>query len=454
MKKNDVYKVEIIDLTHEGNGVARIDGFPIFIENALPGEIVNIKILKLGKKFGYGKVESYETYSPDRVEGVAVEYLRTGIADFGHMSYAAQKMFKRKQIVDLLRKNARLVDYPVMDTLGAEGDAVLRYRNKASIPVRKVNGVLETGFFRKHSHSLMPIEDFYIQDPVIDQVVLLARDLMRKYDIKAYDEFEKTGLVRNVVVRRGHYSGEIMVTFVTTKPKFFSVERIIDGLTKTFPAVKSVMQNINDSDGNAIFGREWKVLYGQDYITDQMMGHDFQISAPSFYQVNTVMAEKLYQTAIDFADLKSTDIAVDAYSGIGTIGLSFADKVAEVYGMEVIPEAVENAKHNADLNGITNTHYEVGKAENVMPQWVRQGIQPDVVFVDPPRKGLEESFIKTVSEVGPERVVYVSCNAATFARDVARFAEHGYELTKVQPVDLFPQTHHIELVSLLTRVER
>ena len=211
------------------------------------------------------------------------------------------------------------------------------------------------------------------------------------------------------------------------------------------------MQNINDQNTNAIFGKEWRTLYGQDYITDQMLGNDFQISGPAFYQVNTEMAEKLYQTAIDFADLGEEDVVIDAYSGIGTIGLSVAKHVKEVYGVEVIPEAVENSQKNASLNGITNAHYVCDTAENAMKNWLKEGIQPTAILVDPPRKGLTESFIKASVQTGASRIAYISCNVATMARDIKLYQELGYELKKVQPVDLFPQTHHVECVSLLVK---
>ena len=297
----------------------------------------------------------------------------------------------------------------------------------------------------------MPIEDFYIQDPVIDQVVLALRDLIRRFDLKPYDEKERSGLIRNLVVRRGHHSGEIMVILVTTRPKVFRVDQLIEQLIKQFPAIKSVMQNINDQNTNAIFGKEWRLLYGQDYITDKMLGNDFQISGPAFYQVNTEMAEKLYQTAIDFADLGEEDVVIDAYSGIGTIGLSVAKHVKDVYGVEVIPEAVENSQKNAALNNITNTQYVCDTAENAMKNWLKEGIQPTAILVDPPRKGLTESFIKASAQTGADRIAYISCNVATMARDIKLYQELGYELKKVQPVDLFPQTHHVEAVSLLVK---
>ena len=329
----------------------------------------------------------------------------------------------------------------------------LHYRNKAQVPVRRVNGQLETGFFRKNSHDLMPIEDFYIQDPVIDQVVLAVRDLLRRFDLKPYDEKEQSGLIRNIVVRRGHYSGEIMVILVTTRPKIFRVNQLIEQLVVRFPNIKSIMQNINDQSGNAIFGKEFRTLYGRDYVTDRMLDNDFQIAASAFYQVNTEMAEKLYQTAIDFAELNTEDIVVDAYSGIGTIGLSVAKHIKEVYGVEVIPQAVENSKKNAELNGISNAHYVCDSAENAIKKWLNQGIKPSVIMVDPPRKGLTESFIKSSVSMNPKKIIYISCNVATMARDIKLYQELGYKLTKVQPVDLFPMTHHVETVALLSKLD-
>ena len=442
-------EVEIVDLSHEGAGVAKAEGLVFFVENALPGELIRMRVLKVNKKIGFGKVEEFLRTSDQRNENLDMAYLRTGIADLGHLNYSAQLDFKRKQVKDSLYKIAGLSDVEVLPTLGMEQP--LGYRNKAQVPVRRVNGQLETGFFRKNSHDLLPIEDFYIQDPVIDQVILFTRDLLRRFDLKPYDEQEKTGLIRNLVVRRGHYLGEIMVILVTTRPKIFRVERLMEHLTEAFPAIKSIMQNINDQNTNAIFGKDWRTLYGQDYITDQMLGNDFQISGPAFYQVNTKMAEKLYQTAIDFAELKADDLVIDAYSGIGTIGLSVAKHVKEVYGVEVIPEAVENSQKNATLNNIANAHYVCDTAENAMKSWLREGIQPTVILVDPPRKGLTESFIKASAQTGADRIAYISCNVATMARDIKLCQELGYELKKVQPVDLFPQTHHVEAVSLLVK---
>ena len=451
LNKNDIVEVEIVDLTHEGAGVAKVNGFVFFVDNALPGEVIKMRVLKLKKNIGFGKVEEYVTLSPNRNQDIDATYLRSGIADFGHMTYEEQLKFKRKQVVDNLYKTAGISDVEVAETLGME--TPYAYRNKAQVPVRRVKGQLETGFYRKNSHDLIPIEDFLIQDKEIDKLIVFVRDLLRRYDLKPYDEKEQTGLIRHLVVRRGHYSGQMMLVFVTTRPKIFRIDQVIAKITEAFPSVVSIIQNINDKNTNAIFGKEFRTLYGQDTITDSMLGNDYEISAQSFYQVNTEMAEKLYQTAIDFSDLSSDSIVIDAYSGIGTIGLSFAKQVKEVYGVEVIETAVEDAKKNAERNGITNAHYVADSAENAMAKWSKDGIKPDVIIVDPPRKGLTESFIKASVAMQPEKITYVSCNPATMARDIKLYQELGYELKKVQPVDLFPQTHHVETVALLSKLD-
>ncbi len=268
LKKNEIVTVEIVDLTHEGAGVAKVDGLVFFVENALPGEIIRMRVLKVNKKIGYGKVEEYLEKSPHRNEKLDLAYLRSGIADLGHLAYPEQLKFKAKQVKDSLYKMAGISDIEVPLTLGM--DHPVQYRNKAQVPVRRVNGQVETGFFRKNSHDLMPIEDFYIQDPVIDQVVLALRDLIRRFDLKPYDEKEQSGLIRNLVVRRGHHSGEIMVILVTTRPKVFRVDQLIEQLIKQFPAIKSVMQNINDQNTNAIFGN---LIMGIDVAIEEKEGY-------------------------------------------------------------------------------------------------------------------------------------------------------------------------------------
>ncbi|CAM3022242.1 23S rRNA (uracil(1939)-C(5))-methyltransferase RlmD [Lactococcus hircilactis] len=448
LKKNRVFETEVLDLSHEGYGVVKIGGFPLFVENALPGETIEVRVTKIGKSYGYGRLEKIIIPSEFRKNNIDLDYLRTGIADFGHMTYEAQLRFKQKQVVEVLHKIAPKEEFSVLPIIAAP--EATKYRNKAQVPVRAINGQLETGFFRKNSHQLIPITDFYIQNPEIDQLIAFIRDELRKLGSAnkiAYDEEKRRGWLRNIVIRRAHHTGEMMLVLVVTSPQFpFDKTEFLSVLTENFDTLKSIQLNINTSNGSYIFGKKWEILFGQATIEDTMLGKKFQISAPAFYQVNTAQAEKLYQTAYDFAELKKTDHIVDAYSGIGTIGLCVADQVSQVYGMEVISEAVENAKINANLNNLHNINYVTGTAEHVMAAWLADGISPDVIFVDPPRKGLDEQFIEAATQMNARTLIYISCNPATFARDVVRLKTKGYELKLTQPVDLFPQTHHIEVV--------
>lgn len=450
VKKNDIINATITDLTYEGLGVAKVDGFPLFVENALVGEEVRIKVLKAGKNYGYAKVIKFVTESPERVEVKDVKLTQTGIAPLQHLAYPAQLAFKQTQVKNVMAKIAKMPDVKVEATLGMENP--FEYRNKAQVPVRKIDDHLATGFFRKNSHDLVEIDNYHIQDEKIDEAIVTIRGILQHFFVTPYNEDDNTGFLRHLIVRRGHYSHQMMVVMVTRKGKFFDGKMIAEKIHDALPEVVSIVQNINPEKTNVILGKENVVLWGQAYYEDKLLGNKFEISAPSFYQINTTQAEVLYQKAIDFADLKPTDIVVDAYSGIGTISLSVAKKVEHVYGVEVVPVAVEDAQTNAQINKIDNTTFIVGPAEHVMAQWQEEGIKPNVVIVDPPRKGLAESFIDATVAMEPEKVVYVSCNPATLARDLALFADKGgYVVKEVQPVDLFPQTFHVECVALLEK---
>lgn len=451
IKKNETYTTVIDDLTYEGMGVAHIDGFALFVENALPGEEVELLVVKTGKKFGYGKVLKRLSDSSERVPVENHDLLRSGIAPLSHMKYESQLVFKQNQIKHVMDKIAHLPEVEVKESIGMEKPYA--YRNKAQIPVRNINGELTTGFYRKNSHDLLPIEDYFIQDPKIDEAILVVRDILRRFNVKPYNEEENTGFLRHIVIRRGHYSHEMMVVLVTRKEKFFKGVEIATEIQKALPEVVSVVQNVNTEKTNVILGRQENLLLGREYIFDNLLGKTYRISAQSFYQVNTEQAEKLYQLAIDLADLQSTDTVIDAYCGIGTIGLSFADRVHHVYGVEVVKQAINDAKFNALKNEIDNVTFRTGKAEDIMLKWVEKGIRPDVIFVDPPRKGLTESFIEATAEINPAKIVYISCNPATLARDLKHYATLGYEAKSIQPVDLFPQTNHVESVTLLNRIK-
>ena len=450
--KNEEYSAMVTDLTYEGNGLVKIDDFPVFVPNALPGEQITVRITKVASHFAWGRVMNWQTKSADRVDVKDKKYIQTGIAPLGHLKYTAQLKFKQHQIQELLVK-AHLDNIEVLPTLGMEKP--YHYRNKAQVPVKMVRGQLETGFYKRGSHTLVPIEDFYIQDPVIDQAIVVVRDLLRKYHVTPYNEQNGQGVIRTVMVRRGYYSHEVMVVLVTNTKRLPMKQQIVDGIVAGVPEVKSIVQNINDRRTNRLLGDQDVTLWGADEIHDQLLGIDFAISPLSFYQVNPQQTERLYQAAIDNAGLDGSQTVIDAYCGIGTISLAVAKHAKQVYGVEIVPAAIADAKKNAQNNGITNAEFVVGKAEEQFAEWQAEGLKPDVVIVDPPRKGLAESLIEATGKMAPKKVIYVSCNPATLVRDIQRFAEQGYHVTKpIQPVDQFPQTTHVESVTVLERTDK
>lgn len=449
--KNDKVWLKIEDLTHDGRGVGKVDYYPVFVENAIPGEEIEVRILKTTKKFAYGKVLQWKVKSENRVEDedIVSDWIRTGIAPLHHMTYEAQLEFKQNQVEKVVKRIGGFENVEVKTVKGMDDPS--KYRNKAQIPVRKVQDRLQTGFFRRNSHDLVPIEDFYIQEPEIDAALMVIKPILEQYNVKPYDEEKQGGNLKNIVIRKGHYTNELMIVFVTKKKKIFKIGEICKEIVEAVPNVTSMIQSIHTENNNVILGKEFVRLYGKEYIEDQLLGNTYHISAKSFYQVNTKQAEVLYQEVIERAELKKSDIVLDAYCGIGTIGLSLANQVQHVYGVEMIQDAINDAEKNAEINGIENVDFKVGKAEFVFEKWLEDGIKPNVIIVDPPRKGLTESFIEVSSKMNPEKIVYVSCDPATFARDLKLYAERGYTPDYVQPIDMFPQTSHIECVTVLTK---
>ena len=446
--KNQEFDATVIDLTYEGNGVVKVDDFPIFVPNAVPGEEIRVGITKVAGTYAFGRVVKTLKESEDRNKDVDVATLTTGIAPLAHLKYDAQLRFKQNQIQELFKKQH--VDVEVSETLGMENPT--GYRNKAQIPTRELRGELTTGFFRRGSHNLMPIEDFYIQDPEIDKAIVVIRDILRKYHIPAYNEFEHTGVIRNIMVRRGYYSHEMMVVLVTRSKKLPGAEMIVDEIREALPEVKSIIQNVNQEKTNVILGEKNNTLWGKNVITDTLFGKKFAIGPNSFYQVNPQTTETLYQLAADKAGLNGDEEVIDAYSGIGTISLTIADRVKSVLGVEIVPGAGDDAKRNADITGVTNAKFELGKAEEKMVEWHDAGMRPDVIFVDPPRKGLTPELIDAATGMEPEKFVYISCNPATLARDTVQILENGYHIEgPVQPIDQFPQTTHIESITVFVK---
>lgn len=451
VQENNTYEVEITDLSHQGLGVAHVDGYPLFIENALPGETVLVRITHVGRRMGHGLMVEMIQASPHRVDELDDLHMQNGTMPLQHLAYAEQLKFKQQQVKKQLAKVGGFKDIPVYETIGMEHP--YGYRNKAQIPVREVRGQLTTGFYRKRSHNLIPIEDFIIQHPEMDSAILIVRDILRKYKVAPYDEENHAGDIRHIIVRRGFFTGEIMLVLVTNSMILPHAQEIIAAIREEIPEVVSIIQNINSEKTNVILGKQAMVLFGKDYYTDELMGHTFKISHQSFYQINSQQTEKLYSVAVDYANLTGEEVVVDAYSGIGTMTLALAEKAKQVYGVEIVPQAIENAKTNAVDNAIDNVAFEVADAGDWLVQKAKDGLAVDVVVVDPPRKGLAKEFIDAVLEMKPERMVYVSCNPSTLARDLKLLHEGGYKLEEVQPVDMFPQTYHIEVVCRLTRNE-
>lgn len=450
MEKNQIIDLEITDLSYEAMGVAHYEGMTVFVTSAIPGEIVRAKILKVKKTFAFAKIEELIKESPDRVKIELNQWVQTGLASLAHIKYNKQLEFKRNQVVNLLKK-AHLDDVQVGSTLHSPEET--GYRNKAQVPVREVAGQLEIGFFRRHSHDLVPLTNFLTTDPEIDRVLVAVRDILRQYRVPAYDEIHNQGEVRYLDVRRSKATGEMMVILVCLHKDFAQLPKVATDIKK-IPGVTSLVLNYNPKKTNVILGKVDYLIFGKPQLTDQIGDVKFRISPESFFQINSLQTPRLYDLAIKKANLQPEDAVVDAYSGIGTIGLTVAKHVRSVRGIESVRDAVKDANNNAKLNDIRNAKYVTGKAEEIMPKWAEKGMQVDIIFVDPPRKGLTPEFIEAAAKTNPKKIVYISCNPATLVRDLQEFQKLGYTFDQIDPVDMFPQTPHVEAVTVLERAEK
>lgn len=449
VEKNKDYELDIDNLGMNGEGIGRIEGFTVFVEGAIPGERVLIKVVKVTKSYAYGKLLHIIQKSQDRTEPPCPYYKRCGGCQLQHISYSRQLQFKAEKVKDALERIGGLKDVVVRPTIGMEDP--WRYRNKAQFPVGYVKGKLTIGFYRPRSHDLIDIEKCAIQHPVNDKVIALVRQFINTYNIPVYDEKSHKGIIRHVVTKVGFTSGELMVIIVTNGSKLPRKDELINLLRDGLPNITSIVQNVQSNKTNVILGNKNITLWGQDYITDSIGDLKFKISPMSFFQVNPVQTEKLYTKALEYANLTGNEKVVDAYCGIGTISLFLAKKASKVYGVENVPQAIDDANENARINDIDNVEFILGEAENVIPRMASEGLKVDVVVVDPPRKGCDQKLLETIVEMNPERMVYVSCNPATMARDLKFMVEHGYKVEEVQPVDMFPQTGHVEIVCLMSR---
>ena len=447
VKKNEQLLVHVEDLTHDGAGVAKVDGYPLFIPGALPGEDVQVHVLKTLKSYGFAKLLEVEKASPFRATAPCPVFHTCGGCQIQHLTYEGQMTFKRKLVRDAITRIGKLPDVPVHEVKGMEDP--WRYRNKSQIPFGTQDGRVVAGFYQTRSHDIADTDICLIQTPEADTIMNALKKSLTEIGIEPYEEETHRGMLRHLVVRKGRASGEVMVVLVTKKKKFPQADRVIELIKTAVPDVASIIQNINTEKTNVIFGEETVTLWGKDVIEDSIGEVRFEISARSFYQINPLQTEVLYGQALKYAQLTGEETVIDAYCGIGTISLFLAKQAKLVMGVEIVPEAIEDAKRNAELNGLDNTLFEAGPAEQVIPRWYKEGKTADVLVVDPPRKGCDEQLLRTILKQQPKRIVYVSCNPATLARDLRVLEDGGYRTQEVQPVDMFPQTTHCEAVAWL-----
>lgn len=445
--KNDIVEVLFEDLTHEGAGVAKVDGYPIFVQGALPGEKAKIKVMKANKGYGFGRLMEIIENSPYRVEVTTEDYHKYGGCQLQHMSYEGQLEFKEKQVREVMTRIGKLEDVKVHPIIGMENPT--HYRNKAQVPVGEKDGKLIAGFFKPRTHEIVETKESIIQNEVINEAVQVVKEIFSKLGIPAYNEEAHKGVLRHIMARYGKQTGELMIVLVTRTKSIPFIETIVKEIVERLPQVKSIVQNVNSKKTNVILGDKMTVLWGDEVIHDMIGDVKFAISAKSFYQINPDQTKVLYDKALDYAGLTGEETVIDAYCGIGTISLFLAKKAKKVIGVEVVEEAIEDARRNAELNKISNAEFMVGDAGNVIAEWYQKGNTADVIVVDPPRKGCEESLLNTIIEMKPNKVVYVSCNPGTLARDLHILEEGGYKAVDIQPVDMFPMTTHVENVVLL-----
>ncbi|ATD49729.1 TPA: 23S rRNA (uracil(1939)-C(5))-methyltransferase RlmD [Clostridium perfringens] len=453
VEKNKEYIFDIISQGYEGEGIAKIDNkYPIFIEGALKGEKVKVRIVKVNKNFAYGKLMEVLEASEERVNPPCAIYKRCGGCKLQHASYKAQLDFKWDRVKDCVSKIGKLDPSIVKYPLGMEEP--WRYRNKVQLPIGLINGEVKIGFFAPRSHDIIDMESCLIQDEIGDKVVKLTREWIEKFNIRPYNvdgEYDEKGIVRHIMIRRGFTTNEVMVVLVTNGEKLPHKEEFVDLMVKNIPGIKSIIQNINSKKTNVILGLESKTLWGEDTISDYIGDFRFNISPLSFFQVNPIQTEVLYGKALEYANLTGNEEVFDAYCGTGTITLFLSQKAKKVYGVEIIPQAIDNAWINAKENKVENVEFFVGESEVVIPDLINKGVKADVVVVDPPRKGCDKKLLDAITNIDAKKIVYVSCDPSTLGRDLAILEENGYKTLEVQPVDMFPNTAHIENVALLIK---
>ncbi len=448
--KDREYEVDVVDIGQGGVGIGKHDGFTVFVDGGLISDKLKVKITKSKKNYAVGEIVEIIEKSPFRVERVCSDKLSDcGGCQIQELDYQKQLDIKTNEVKQTISRIGKLNDTLVHPTLGMENP--FRYRNKAQFPIQKIDGKTVIGFYKKKSHDVIPTDKCIIQHDVNDKIIKIIKTYIKAYNVSIYDEKTHTGVLRHLVTKVGFETKEVMVVLVANGKKLPYLNELASVLKENVPGFKTLVLNTNREKTNVILGKENKVIYGDGKINDYIGDLVFEISPLSFFQVNPSQTEVLYNKALEYADLKENDTVFDIYCGIGTISLFLAQKAKKVYGIEIVGDAIKDAKINAKLNKLENTEFFVGKAEEVVPKLYKEGKTANVVVVDPPRKGCEESVLDTIVSMEPDKVVYVSCNPSTLARDLAYLDERGYKCKEIQPVDMFPHTMHVESVALLYR---
>ena len=460
MRKNETAVVKIEDIGVNGEGIGKVDGYTLFVKDAVIGDVVEVKVMKAKKNYGYAKLINVLEPSKDRVQAKCSVARQCGGCQIQELSYEKQLEFKEKKVRGNLERiggfSSEFLDSVMEEICGM--DNPFHYRNKAQFPFgTDKNGQIVTGFYAGRTHQIIPNMECALGCEENGKILKIIVDFMNKYHISAYDEKTGKGFVRHALLRFGFTTKEIMVCLVVNGDNFPHSEKLVDNL-RNIEGMTSITYSVNKENTNVIMGKSIHLLWGQTYITDYIGNVKYQISPLSFYQVNPKQTENLYQYALEYAGLTGEETVWDLYCGIGTISLFLAQKAKKVYGVEIVPQAIEDAKRNADINGIENAEFFVGKAEEILPEYYEnyarehdgEKAYADVIVVDPPRKGCDETLLRTMTDMSPERIVYVSCDSATLARDLKYLCENGYELQKVRAVDMFPNTVHVETVVLLS----
>lgn len=447
VQKNEEYIVTIIDYGCEGEGIAKINNFTVFIPGAMKEEKVKIVIVKVNTSHAFGKVLEIITPSKARQDTDCTTYQRCGGCNLRHMKYKETLELKKNMVQNLVDKSLK-TKLIVKDTIGMEKP--YHYRNKAQYPVGyNKNGEMVTGVYAKRSHEIIEINACSIQMPISEQIAKFILQWIKENGISAYNEKTGNGQLRHIIVKIGLHTGEVMCILVTNEKDLPNETKLVEALKQKFPEIKTIVKNINNKNTNVIMGKENYILYGNGYIQDKLGDFTFTISPLSFYQINPIQTEKLYHLAIEKANLEKKDIVLDLYCGIGTIGIFASPHVKQVYGIEVVEQAIGDAKENAKINKIQNIQFYCGDVEKMLEKVIqKEKMAPNVVFVDPPRKGLDEVTIRNIRKRKPERLIYISCNPATLMRDLKQLEEE-YDIRELQPVDMFPFTSHVECVAVL-----